>query len=150
VAGDTLKTATAASYQWYCNGTAIPTGTAMQIIPSLSGIYVVKTTDANGCVYMYSKGQSFTVTTPPPPPVSVKDIGKKIELSVFPNPADNELFIDAGVNDYDVTVTDILGRIAAQYSNADRIDLSGLKEGLYFVTVCSGDSSATRKINVVR
>ena len=45
------------------NGQLIAGATSQNYTPTQSGIYVVRITDANGCVYEYSPGYNFTSAT---------------------------------------------------------------------------------------
>ncbi len=62
VNGTNLQSTSATTYQWYRNGNLLANETNQTITPLNSGIYVVRTTDANGCVYQYSLGFKHTVT----------------------------------------------------------------------------------------
>ncbi len=83
---------------------------------------------------------------------SVNDFQKKSEISVFPNPSKGVINI---VNENNVInsikVFDLMGRslyykdkMESTYTTT--IDLSGLKVGLYFIEIKSGNSVFTKKI----
>ncbi len=129
--GSDLTTATASSYQWYYNGTVIGGATLQNYTPSQSGIYVVRTTDANGCVYVYSQGYAYSITT------AMEELeGKNIGL--FPNPTTGIIDIDL---DYQnptklmVLVYDGLGKLVFEAENSSRIDLDQLPNGVYTVSI---------------
>lgn len=61
--GNQLVSTAAVTYQWYRNGDLIAGATGQTYTPTQSGIYLVRITDANGCVYRYSQGVSFTYTS---------------------------------------------------------------------------------------
>jgi hypothetical protein len=46
----TLTSSAATTYQWYLNGVQIAGATNQNYTPTTSGVYLVKTTDVNGCV----------------------------------------------------------------------------------------------------
>jgi hypothetical protein len=62
-------------------------------------------------------------------------------LSIFPNPATNEIVINAPYTINSLSLTDVLGRQAFSRSyNAQqiRVDIAGIPSGLYFVNVNNG------------
>ena len=54
-----LKSSSATTYQWYFNGQLITGANSINYTPTKDGIYVVRITDNNGCVYRYSAGYKF-------------------------------------------------------------------------------------------
>ncbi|MEZ5047001.1 MAG: aryl-sulfate sulfotransferase [Chitinophagaceae bacterium] len=79
--GNQLVSTTANTYQWYLNGVLIAGATSQQYTPTQSGIYTVRITDANGCVYRYAKGKMFTYI---PDATSQIDLSNLIQIT--PNP----------------------------------------------------------------
>lgn len=55
-----LSSTAATTYQWYMNGQKINGATSINYTATKNGIYVVRITDNNGCVYRYSAGYVFT------------------------------------------------------------------------------------------
>ncbi len=55
-----LSATTAISYQWYLNGQMISNATSQTYTPATNGIYLVRITDNNGCVFRYSQGFKFS------------------------------------------------------------------------------------------
>ena len=71
------------------------------------------------------------------------------ELSIHPNPVDNRLFIEGiSLNEIDtVSIYNILGkRIFSQESYAGSIDVSTLRQGVYFLKITLGKQELQRKI----
>ena len=63
-------------------------------------------------------------------------INEKNTLSVFPNPALNEIAIQAEANT-ECTITDITGKIYLQSkikTGENKLDIHALQEGIYFMT----------------
>jgi hypothetical protein len=125
--GNNLISTTATTYQWYKNGNLIIGANSQTYSPSGNGIYVVRTTDINGCVYVYSKGVSFILG-------NKERISENISLSVFPNPG-NGLF-DLQLNglrieELEVSVFDQTGKQVYVARNRSRIDLSDYSPGVY-------------------
>lgn len=129
--GSDLSTAAAASYQWYYNGTLINGATSQNYTPAQSGIYVVRTTDANGCVYVYSQGYAYSIST------EVEELeGKNITL--FPNPSTGIVDIDLNYQNPDkltVQVYDGFGKLVFETENHSRIDLNQLANGVYNMSI---------------
>ncbi|MEM0517644.1 T9SS type A sorting domain-containing protein [Aequorivita flava] len=70
------------------------------------------------------------------------------DLKLFPNPAQNKLFIQSIISDFDsVSITDINGRIIVSFKNmiSNEIDVSALKAGMYFLNITSSEGNTTKK-----
>jgi hypothetical protein len=135
---------TATLYQWYLNGVAIAGATAQTYTPATTGIYVVRITDANGCVYQYSKGYSYVKM-----PDAVADLDKSNNIDIFPNPSTG-LFNLKNTNllgaEFTVNVFDNFGKQVLNKKNATTIDLTNQANGLYTIQVLSENGIATKKI----
>jgi hypothetical protein len=129
--GSDLTTATATTYQWYYNGALINGATSQNYTPAQNGIYVVRTTDANGCVYAYSQGYAYSVAT------AIEELeGKNVGL--FPNPSTGIVDIDLNYRNADkltVQVYNGFGKLVFEAANSSRIDLGQLANGVYTVAV---------------
>lgn len=147
LSGNDLSTASAATYQWYFNGALINGATSQNYTPTQPGIYVVRTTDANGCLYVYSKGFMFGTATNLD--VHRTDISK---VTLYPNPSNGLLFLNANPNySYDLKVTDINGKILMIEKGASTIDLSSFNNGLYLVTISNEVlGTTTKKITIIK
>lgn len=62
IVGNQLISTEAVTYQWYRNGDLIAGANSQTYTPTQSGIYLVRITDTNGCIFQYSKGVSFAYT----------------------------------------------------------------------------------------
>jgi hypothetical protein len=77
-------------------------------------------------------------------------------LSVYPNPATNEVYIslsDKTFNNFDITIANSLGQILERKTNVDNasratINVSNYSSGIYFVTIKAGESISTKKLVV--
>jgi len=128
----TLSSTAATTYQWYMNGALISGATSQNYTPTQNGIYVVRTTDSNGCVYSYSISYHFTL------PTNINEQGDNIYFNIFQNPTTGIITIsDAYLSGrkYTVTVTDALGKILANEQNVSTLDLSQYSNGIYYVTI---------------
>lgn len=70
-------------------------------------------------------------------------------LKIYPNPTANTLFIETDEPFSTVVITDLAGKtqLAAKYTAAQGIDVSGLAVGTYIVQVMSNSGIATAKFN---
>ncbi len=57
-----LNSTSATTYKWFLNGQELKGETSQTLTPTIDGIYVVRITDINGCVYRYSKGFTYKST----------------------------------------------------------------------------------------
>lgn len=144
----TILTSTAATtYQWYKNGVLIAGATSQTYTPTTSGIYVVRITDANGCVYQYSKGYNYVK------PNALTEIDANSSLSLYPNPTTGILHIhnqDASVLIREIYISDLTGRRLATYQAATQIDLSQLACGMYSVQILTNKGLSSGKINLIK
>lgn len=70
-------------------------------------------------------------------------------ISVFPNPANDRLYIDAK-NVNTVEIFNLTGARVASYGNQNTINISDLAQGTYLVKVITDNKVTTQKINIVR
>ena len=144
LSSNSLMASTATLYQWYLNGVAIAGATAQTYTPTTTGIYVVRITDANGCVYQYSKGYSYVKM-----PDAVTDLDKINNIDIFPNPSTG-LFNLKNTNllgaEFTVNVFDNFGKQVLNKKNATTIDLTMQANGFYTIQVLSENGVATKKI----
>jgi len=84
------------------------------------------------------------------PPSSIHSEIAEESILIYPNPASDKIYINAGINDeYLVEITAINGQLkykSIMDSPLVDIDISTLQSGIYFVTVTSKDKLRTQKI----
>jgi hypothetical protein len=144
-AGPTLNSSSAATYQWYMNGNLIAGATSQTYTPTGGGTYVVRTTDANGCVYVYSSG--FSILTG----MKENNISSNA-LVISPNPGNGVIDIqlkNINIQKINVSVYDALGRNVFTSRDRTHLDLSALPEGMYNVIVEFNDAKAVSKKVVI-
>ncbi len=144
-----LVSSAATTYQWYFNGNLIAGATSQTYTPTQYGIYVVRTTDANGCVNVYSQGLDYTPVT------AIRSESNKLNsLMVFPNPTTGAIEIDLNgytSDEFTVSIFDNMGKLVLTSSNETKLDLSNLSNGLYILTVSSPNKvSVNKKITLVK
>ena len=144
----TLTASTATTYQWYMNGVLIPGATSMTYNPTVTGIYVVRITDAKGCVYQYSAGYKFTKWA-----TGIPDINLSESVIVYPNPASDQLRIEDQNqlgNVFTVHIADYLGNIVYKSANAKELNVSSLTNGLYLLQIFSKNGNVTKRISILK
>ncbi|MFK7799796.1 MAG: T9SS type A sorting domain-containing protein [Aureispira sp.] len=112
--------------------------------------YMVTVTDANGCTAMDSVNISF---------INVSTIGKVNSLSMFPNPAHDQVFVDLDLSvatDVQINITNALGQLVSSQAlgtiQTQRLELSikDLPNGMYLVRFQLGEEPVTRKLIISR
>ncbi len=119
------------SYQWYKNLVAIPGAVTASTPATSNGNYKVAVTDTNGCqsvsaVYVLT-GWKGTA------PTSVTDVNGA-EIKIFPNPTKEMVFIESAVQ-VRAVISSVDGKTLIDKENANKIDLSGLADGLYIISL---------------
>lgn len=129
--GNDLQATTATTYQWYYNGNLISGATSQNYTPTQSGIYVVRITDVNGCVYRYSAGYMHSIST------TINELETK-NISIFPNPTTGIVDLDFNYQKYNalnIQVYDMFGKIVLNSNNNWRLDLTQLSNGIYTMAI---------------
>ncbi|MBK7970736.1 MAG: T9SS type A sorting domain-containing protein [Bacteroidetes bacterium] len=146
IAPPNLISTIAQSYQWLLNG--IPIGLANQQIytPTQPGTYTVMITDSNGCTAI---SDQVLIT-------SIDEYQIATSLSIHPNPVNSYIQIvssDANINlqKANFTLYDMQGQkinlTKPDFKN--RIDVSYIANGVYFLEVKSGNNIATLKVVII-
>jgi len=80
------------------------------------------------------------------PVLSVPESEKKF-FTIYPNPANEKLFIKTSENNLLISIADINGRTVISINNlvSNTIDISALKSGMYFITITSSEGKSTKK-----
>lgn len=142
ISGSDLMSTTGVTYQWYVDGNLIPGATSQLYTPIQNGIYVVRTTDSNGCVYAYSAGYNYALIT------GINGLAVKNNISIYPNPTNGLVSIAANLlthENYSVTVYDSFGKLLLNVENTNTIDLSELNNGVYFISVITETGISVNK-----
>lgn len=143
----TLTSSNAVTYQWYLNGQAINGATSMTYNPTQSGIYVVRITDANGCVYRYSVGYKYVK------PNSISDVNFSNEIDVYPNPTNDVINIKQnnllGEN-FEIVLNNLEGKNIMSLRNVYQIDTKNIAEGIYIMRIKTQNGIATKKIQIIK
>ncbi len=131
-AGGTLNSTSATTYQWYLNGQQIIGATNQSYTPTQSGMYLVRITDANGCVYQYSNGYTFSM------PTGINQELEETVFAIYPNPSSgivNILDTYLSGKRFEIFVYDAVGRLLVQNKTIYQLDLSEFGNGVYYITI---------------
>ncbi len=145
---DTLVASVGASYEWYLNGYFIPGAVNSYYVPVENGNYIVVVYNENGCsgssdVYNYLS-------------LGVNGLDNNLtQFTIYPNPVSDFLIVnikDAHRNSM-LTVYNISGQIVQKkilYNKENEIDLSGLAEGIYHVSIGNDKNQKSNRIVISR
>jgi hypothetical protein len=152
--GSLLIATGAVTYQWYFNGTAIPSGTN-QILPcpfGQDGYYQVRVLDVAGCIFAYS-GHLYFSPPAPPPPVSLAELNAVAEkLSLFPNPTNGkiQLMNEGNLPVRKVEVYSSEGKLLQSFKDTEQMNIEQNNPGLYFIEIYCGEISVKKKLSLVK
>ena len=142
--GSNLQTGVFSAYQWYMNGTLIPSATNQIYTPTVTAVYFVIVTDTNGCSDT-SNYLGFTV--------GVNELNAANDLFIYPNPVADHLnisFINA-MNNVQAMIINAEGKEVKNYllnSSNNIIDVSSLANGIYTLRII--DSSQSQSYRFVK
>jgi hypothetical protein len=106
-------------------------------------VFTGLTTSATGVVYFNRTNITL--------PTGVKNAAAIGQVSMFPNPASESVVIELEANKtYTVTVFDITGKshMSSTAKGSHTLDISGLKNGIYFVSIQHNGAQKTVKLIV--
>lgn len=135
--GTVLLASPSPNYQWYRNGVALPGETNQTITISTPGSYTVSTTSTTGCVSFSAPYQSN---------VGLSELNES-GLSVFPNPTTGIIEVSGLQENDEVNLFDIQGKkVKVNKIVNDKLNLSDLTNGVYFLTVARDSNQFYIKI----
>jgi len=128
----------------------------VRIATGLQGLTGIKIAP-DGSVYYTNRLQNTLVRAEPGEPTSVVENAWLEDVHIAPNPTTGVVAVEFPDNDFEgkvsIELTDITGKNLLQQANANNphsLDLSGLSDGIYFLTVWCKEFSTTRKIILER
>lgn len=138
-----------ALYQWLDCSTWLPIegATEQSYQPSVTGYYAVMITqqgciDTSGCYYVIITG--------------LKDMETSGLIRIYPNPAFDKLTVEtekmSGLLEFkitDIMGSEVLKRVSIP-SGTVEMDVSGLDNGCYFLTIHNGQTVISRKVMIYR
>ncbi|MCH2229228.1 MAG: T9SS type A sorting domain-containing protein [Crocinitomicaceae bacterium] len=77
--------------------------------------------------------------------VGIDDLSNIHKLTIYPNPAGNQLYIRTDEKIELITVVDVTGKTIKAITNNDSIDVSNLNGGIYFLQVKTNEGISSKK-----
>lgn len=144
---DTLISTQTVSYQWYFNGKKIEGETTQKLKPAKKGIYLVRTTDYNACVYRYSQGFSYESAN-----TGILNYEIEKNIKIFPNPANSQINISKPDNltIIKTMIFDFSGKKVFECNFNSSINIESLNQGIYFIKLISENKEFTYKISIIK
>ncbi len=73
---------------------------------------------------------------------------KEIVFNIYPNPADNYLFIESDYQVHTVQLVDLMGRVLMEsnFENSIRIDLNNYPSGIYLIKLITNGNVQTKRV----
>ncbi len=128
----------AQSYQWLTSSTYIQTNPAV-VFPQSSTSYSLIGTDANGC-----KGEALLMLDVEAC-TGLSESGQIAGLKLFPNPGTGIYTLQRSeAGKADITISDVVGRTVYQANSnsvREKVDISGLANGIYYLRISTGEKS---------
>ena len=143
VFNNTLTASPAASYQWYRDNVAIPGATQHTHTAIKTGNYHVTVTDNNGCSNA-SQPIHFV-------PTGVAALGSGNNISLYPNPATDNIYIDGLQQPVQYNVADLYGSTVQKGNISPSnpgINIATLSPGIYILNVA--DKAGNNVLKFVR
>lgn len=135
----TLVAAAGYTYQWLdCNNNHTPIGgaNAVSFTPVQNGTYAVKVTSPEGCI---DTSACFTINI-----LSVNKININQFISIYPNPAKDEITIQSAVDIQSVRILDLQGKELLR-ENTDKVSISALPTGMYLIEITTPKGGGNKK-----
>lgn len=135
------------SYQWYLDGKPLQDETDKVCIPKASGTYYVEVFEESGTCNSISEEYEFDIT-------SVKTIIGNNNISIYPNPAHDEITIEFEKEFFGILrIIDLNGNKLFEReinNNLQKIDLYEYSSGIYFLEVNQKGNTQRFKFSVSR
>ncbi len=152
--GDKTKlqanTGSSLDYQWYKDGAEISGATESFYKASVAGSYTVLTTSNKGCTKL---------STPTMVEITCKsELNSDIVFSIYPNPNQGKLSIDGYFPPNKTLMCDVYNVVGEKVftvnvvaeNNTIPLDISFLKEGMYFLSINEHDKNRWEKFFIVK
>jgi hypothetical protein len=131
------------TYQWYHSVFGLLTGaTIYKVAGVYNGNYTVRVTDGSGCI---GTSAPFNYNTF----LSVTDNASKMNVAIFPNPANNIVHISA-LTKVNVAISGIDGKVHIEQKGVNEVDITELNSGIYLLTVYDNDDVKLITVKLVK
>ena len=158
----TIEVGDTVTWVWYANGThnvvsdndATESFSSALMGPGSEFSHTFTQVGTNAYVCTPHPGSMFgTITVVPDGTLNLNDFSRFENISFFPNPAKDRVFLDIGRNNnlnIEFEIYNTLGQRVMKFqknvTENTSIDISQLYAGLYFVNLKDGENSVTKKL----
>lgn len=125
-------------YEVYVNGTLVKTvlwdnfATISGLDNNVNYTFTIRAIDYQGNYSQLSTG--------------LADVIQSENVNIFPNPAKSQIQIQTSFNDYSTVIMSIDGKkLITPSVNAKSVDISGLRNGIYFISIEQNGTKITKK-----
>jgi hypothetical protein len=77
--------------------------------------------------------------------LSIGDNALELDVTIFPNPTDNYLFIEGNKNPIAVSIYNLLGAEVIATSATNKINVSELSKGVYIIKISDGVNQTNKR-----
>ena len=131
------------TYQWYHSVYGMLAGATIYKVAGVhNGNYTVRVTDGSGCI---GTSAPFSYNTF----LNVADNAEKNNVAIFPNPANNIVYISA-LHKVNIAISGIDGKVYMEQSGVNEVDITALNAGLYLLTVYDNDGQKMTTVKLVK
>ena len=104
------------------------------------------------CPSLPTEGPGPPGIDPPPPPVGVQQIKHPdLDVSIYPNPARNEITIQTNKTEIlSIELMDMAGRLILSEKIEDKLVLPALQTGMYLLKIINSDQQSTVKKIIIQ
>lgn len=136
-----LETTTSYPFnQWYYNGNVILGATTDSYVPTQNGTYMIEVANDEGCI----STATYILNN-----LNVSDLSH--EFTVYPNPANEFLFVDGIHEQLSFEIRDNLGRTVKKDVYNGQIEISDLVQGMYFLIIINEEGRPSiHQIEIIR
>ncbi len=142
--GNTLSLSqVGSSYQWYLNGEVIDLAFGSEYVVTVSGDYHAVVVYANGCE---STTEAINVIV-----TSIWDAKDILEITTYPNPVKEEVFLQGIEGDFNYKIFDFTGSLVGQNSTTKQsISVGNLSEGVYVIRIKQNEKTYQARFVIMR
>lgn len=125
------------TYQWYLNHAQINGAVSNTCTATQNGAYAVEVSDANGCFQMSDAVfiNNLGVANTP---------GNADDISIYPNPADKTVFIEAPQKELNVYLCTMDGKRVRYWLHTKQIDIADIAAGNYMLTLLDSENKIVK------
>jgi len=77
--------------------------------------------------------------------LSIGDNAFELDVTIYPNPTDNYLFIEGNKNPISISIYNLLGKKVMSAKNTNKVDVKELSSGVYIINISDGIGQTNRK-----